>query len=66
MAENPEFGYGSSVIKYTFPCGGIVYLRVTDQIKNRYENGNLTCWGYVTFLIVGYLARTLIKKTFDE
>ena len=41
MAKNPEFGYGSSAIKYTFSCGGIVYFRVTDQIKNRYENGNL-------------------------
>ncbi|EFX81158.1 hypothetical protein DAPPUDRAFT_317889 [Daphnia pulex] len=38
MSENEIFGNGSSVLKYSFPCGGIVYLRVTEEIKTKYEN----------------------------
>jgi hypothetical protein len=34
-----EFGMGSNVIKYTFQCGGIVYLRVTEDTKLRYQTG---------------------------
>jgi hypothetical protein len=41
MSENEVFGNGSSVLKYSFPCCGIVYLRVTEEIKTKYENGKV-------------------------
>jgi hypothetical protein len=41
MSENEVFGNGSNVLKYSFPCGGIVYLRVTEEIKTKYEKGKV-------------------------
>ncbi|EFX62324.1 hypothetical protein DAPPUDRAFT_337108 [Daphnia pulex] len=55
MSENEVFGNGSSVLKYSFPCCCIVYLRVTEEIKTKYENdvqykGYLNAKAYQYFL----------------
>jgi hypothetical protein len=41
MSENEVFGNGCNVLKYFIPCCCIVYLRVTEEIKTKYENGKV-------------------------
>ncbi|KAK4025056.1 hypothetical protein OUZ56_010561 [Daphnia magna] len=37
MSQNIHSQYGSSVIKFTFPCGGVCHLRVTQDTKQKFE-----------------------------
>ncbi|KZS00714.1 Uncharacterized protein APZ42_002880 [Daphnia magna] len=37
MSQNINSQYGSSVIKFTFPCGGVCHLRVTQDTNQKFE-----------------------------
>ncbi|KAI9561818.1 hypothetical protein GHT06_012779 [Daphnia sinensis] len=37
MSQIIHSQFGSSVIKFTFPCGGVCHLRVTQDIKQKFE-----------------------------